>query len=79
MVFSKKEVTDLVKKIKNPEDKKRAKLYLQRLVEIKSGTRKSQRRIQNEAEVKQALDFLIKVGLKIGEHALIEKFLHLFD
>jgi len=78
MVFSKTEVTNLLKKIKNPEDRKIAKRYLQELIDIKSG-KLPRSRTKTKAAARRALDFLIKAGLKIGEHALIEKFLDLFD
>jgi hypothetical protein len=76
--LSKKDVEKLLKSIKNKKDRKVVKSFLQNLEDLQSG-KKPEDETKLKRIAKQALDILIRLGFKIGEHIMIEDFLHLFD
>jgi hypothetical protein len=77
--LNKKEVRKLLNSIRNAEDKKAVKLYLQELMDANSGKTTRDGNIKRK-KANQLLDAIVRGGLKIGETVLIEELIrHLFD
>jgi hypothetical protein len=76
--LEKKQVQQLLKLIRNREDRRTVKLFLQDLGKTGKGTdRPNSGKLKHKAA--NVLNILWRVGTEIGKHEVINKFLEMFD
>lgn len=79
--LNKKQIDLLIKMIKNPEDVKKIKQFLEEeLNETEAGKSGNPREsIMKKKSAKEALNTLWRIGRELGKHKLMDGFFDLFD